>query len=195
MLKMGPFDSHNCFLKWSHLWWYLASSEVCWSHRGHGAVLYCTWHLLPHLLYLPLQHYFHFVLVNGWQNFCQPSLLFLWYLHLVWLQMVCQCYLMLAKQRDLLKLHKPPQSKDKLKDQDLKVSMAAGSLFGDRASLMSARYMINAVQSVNSALAYHWCLESVWEKKPYAQKNTFIFHFFDLVHIFWWHVLLIQPAS
>lgn len=53
---------------------------------------------------------------------------------------------MLAKQRDLLKLHKPPQSKDKLKDQDLKVSMAAGSLFGDKASLMSARYMSSAVQ-------------------------------------------------
>ena len=62
---------------------------------------------------------------------------------------------MLAKQRDLLKLHKPPQSKDKLKDQDLKLSMAAGSLFGDKASLMSARYMSSAVQSVNSALAYH----------------------------------------
>lgn len=128
-----------------------------------GAVTYLTWHILPQLLHLPLQHYFHFVWVKGWQNFCQPSLLFLWYLHLVWLQVVCQCYLMLAKQRDLLKLHKPPQSKDKLKDQDLKVSMAAGSLFGDKASLMSARYMSSAVQSVNCALACHWCHDSVWE--------------------------------
>jgi hypothetical protein len=88
-------------------------------------------------------------------------------LHLVWLQVVYQCYLMLAKQRDLLKLHKPPQSKDKLKDQDLKVSMAAGSLFGDKASLMSARYVISAVQSVNSALACHWGHDSVWKLKPY----------------------------
>jgi len=175
-------------MKWSRLWWYLASSKVLWSHRGHGAVPYFTWHLLPQLLHLPLQHYFHFVWVNGWQDFYQPSLLFLLYLHLVLLQVVCQCYLMLAKQRDLLKLHKPPQSKDKLKDQDLKVSMAAGSLFGDKASLMSARYVISAVQSVNSALAYHWGHDSVWEQKPYAQKNTFIFHFSDLVHIFWWHV-------
>ena len=62
---------------------------------------------------------------------------------------------MLAKQRDLLNLHKPPQSKDKLKDEDLKVSMAAGSLFGEKASLLSARYMISGVQSVNSALANH----------------------------------------
>jgi hypothetical protein len=46
---------------------------------------------------------------------------------------------MLAKQRDLLELHKPPENKDKLKEHDLKVSEAAGTLFGDRASLMTAR--------------------------------------------------------
>jgi hypothetical protein len=61
---------------------------------------------------------------------------------------------MLAKQRDLLKLHKPPQSKDKLKDQDLKVSMAAGSLFGDKANLMSARCVISAVQCSQLILTY-----------------------------------------
>jgi hypothetical protein len=49
---------------------------------------------------------------------------------------------MLVKQRDLLQLHKPPQNKDKLKEHDLKVSEAAGALFGDRPSLMTARYRL-----------------------------------------------------
>jgi hypothetical protein len=39
--------------------------------------------------------------------------------------------------------------------------MAAGSLFGDKASLMSARYMNSAVQSVTYALAYHCGYDSM----------------------------------
>jgi hypothetical protein len=49
---------------------------------------------------------------------------------------------MLVKQRDLLELHRPPKNKDKLKEHDLKVSEAAGALFGDKPSLMTARYRL-----------------------------------------------------
>jgi hypothetical protein len=60
----------------------------------------------------------------------------------VWLQVVWQCYLMLVKQRDLVALHRPPENRDKLKEHDLRVSEAAGALFGDKASLMTARYRL-----------------------------------------------------
>jgi hypothetical protein len=50
---------------------------------------------------------------------------------------------MLVKQRNLLELHKPPKNKDKLKEHDMKVSEAAGASFGDKPSLMAARYRLN----------------------------------------------------
>jgi hypothetical protein len=49
---------------------------------------------------------------------------------------------MLVKQRDLLALHKTPGNRDKLKEHDLRVSEAAGALFGDKPSLMTARYRL-----------------------------------------------------
>jgi hypothetical protein len=80
---------------------------------------------------------------------------------------------MLVKQRDLLKLHKAPQRKDKLKDQDRKVSMAAGSLFGDEASLMSARYVIRAMQSVNSVIACHCVYDNLYENESCVHIEHF----------------------
>lgn len=61
------------------------------------------------------------------------------------MQVVWQCYLMLVKQRDLLELHKPPENKVKLKAYDLKVSATAGTLCGDRHSIMTARCVCSAV--------------------------------------------------
>jgi hypothetical protein len=58
--------------------------------------------------------------------------------------------LILVKQRDLLELHKPPKNKDKLKEHDLKVSEAAGAMFGDKASLMTARYTLRT-EGLNSS--------------------------------------------
>jgi hypothetical protein len=52
---------------------------------------------------------------------------------------------MLVKQRDLLALHRPPESKDKLKKLDLQVSGAAGTLCGDNPSIMTARCVFSAV--------------------------------------------------
>jgi len=45
-----------------------------------------------------------------------------------------------------LELHKPPENKNKLKEHDLKVSAAAGMLFGGEASIMTARYEIIAAE-------------------------------------------------
>jgi hypothetical protein len=52
---------------------------------------------------------------------------------------------MLVKQRDLLALHKPPESRDKLREHDVRVSEAAGALFGDKASLLTARYRLSCL--------------------------------------------------
>jgi hypothetical protein len=64
---------------------------------------------------------------------------------------------MLVKQRDLLELHKPLKNKDKLKEHDLRVSEAAGALFGDRPNLMSARYRLYTAD-VTSTGTYSPCL-------------------------------------
>ncbi|XP_021934432.1 uncharacterized protein LOC110836976 isoform X1 [Zootermopsis nevadensis] len=68
-------------------------------------------------------------------------------------KVVWQCYLMLVKQRDLLELHKPPENKDKLKEQDLKVSAAAGTLCGGKLSIMTARPWFKNEQGVETRRA------------------------------------------
>ncbi|XP_023709540.1 uncharacterized protein LOC111865601 isoform X2 [Cryptotermes secundus] len=68
-------------------------------------------------------------------------------------KVVRQCYLMLVKQRDLLELHKPPENRDKLKEHDLKVSEAAGALFGDKPSLMIASPWYKNEQGVETRRA------------------------------------------